>query len=382
MKADSFYWSVASAWDRRTQSVQASDANLVLYFGGCEDLADGQRHEELTSLFPNALIVGCSGGSVLNTTCADDVTVSAVAVSFQKTRVALASAELDAFATAEACGRALVRQLDAPGLAGIFILGDGTQLNGSALLRGISEGIPQNIPVSGGLAGDDARFARTLVAANAPPRSGLVAAIGFFGAAVKLTTRVGSGWTVFGPHRTITRSAGNVLFELDGQPALDLYRRYLGDEAEGLPGAALLFPLRVFHPDRPDHDVVRTVLAIDESIGSMTFAGDVPQGWVAQLMRSTVSRLTAAAAAATRDAVEACEHGDVPALAILVNCIGRRLAMGGRYSDETAEAIEQLPPSFAQLGFYSHGEVAAHPRSRALDLHNQSLVVTIVSEVG
>ena len=103
MKADSFYWSVASAWDRRTQSVQASDANLVLYFGGCEDLADGQRHEELTSLFPNALIIGCSGGSVLNPTCADDVTVSAVAVSFQKTRVALASAELDAFATAEAC---------------------------------------------------------------------------------------------------------------------------------------------------------------------------------------------------------------------------------------------------------------------------------------
>ncbi len=382
MKVDNFEWSAATSWHRRSQSVQDGDANLVLYFGACEHLADGQRHGELKQLFPHAVILGCSGSSVLESCVADDVTVAAVAVSFQQARVSLASVELATHATAEDCGRELVRQLDAPDLAGIFVLGDGTQLNGSALLRGMTDVVRREIPVSGGLAGDDARFEETLVAANAPPRPGIVAAIGFYGDGVQVTTGVGGGWTVFGPHRTISRSEGNVLFELDGEPALDLYRRYLGDEAEGLPGTALLFPLRVFHPDRPDHDVVRTVLAIDQTTGSMTFAGDVPHGWVAQLMRSTVDRLTTAAATATLDAVEACRHGDAPGLAILVNCIGRRLAMRGRYADETAEVLEQLPASVTTLGFYSHGEMAAHPRSHTLELHNQTLVVTLVTEIG
>ena len=382
MKVDNLDWSPTTSWGRRTQSVQSCDANLILYFGPHEHLADGERHAELRSLFPDAVILGCSGGSVLDSHVADDVAVAAVAVSFRHARVSLATVELDAYATAEDCGRALVRQLDAPDLAGIFVLADGTMLNGSALLRGMSDVVRPGIPVSGGLAGDDARFEETLVAANAPPRAGIVAALGFYGDSVRLTSGVGGGWTVFGPHRTISRSDGNVLFELDGEPALDLYRRYLGDEADGLPGTALLFPLRVFHPDRPDHDVVRTVLAIDDATGSMTFAGDVPHGWVAQLMRSTVSRLTAAAATATRDAVQACGHGDLPGLAIMVNCIGRRLAMGGRYVDETADVLEQLPPAVAQLGFYSHGEMAAHPGSRTLELHNQTLVVTLVTEIG
>lgn len=369
------------SWVRRTKSVQSCDANLVLYFGSHEHLVDGQRHAELSLLFPAAVILGCSGGSVLDSRVSPDVTVAAVAVSFQHARVSLASVELETHTTAENCGRALVRQLDATDLAGIFVLGDGTLLNGSALLRGMRDVVRPGIPVSGGLAGDDARFEETLVAANAPPRPGIVAALGFYGEGVQLTSGVGGGWTVFGPHRTISRSQGNVLLELDGEPALDLYRRYLGEEAEGLPGTALLFPLRIFHPDRPDHDVVRTVLAIDETTESMTFAGDVPQGWVAQLMRSTVSRLTAAAATATRDAVHACRHGDLPGLAIVVNCIGRRLAMGGRYADETADVLEQLPPAVAQLGFYSHGEMAAHPSSHTLELHNQTLVVTLVTEI-
>ncbi len=382
MNVDNLEWRPETAWTVRSQTVDPLEAQLVLYFGDREQLADGVRHEELASRYPKAVILGCSGGSVLGPRMAHDVSITAVAVSCRAARVVLARTELAIHATQEECGRALVRQLDGPELSGIFVLGDGTKVNGSALLRGMRDALDRDVPLSGGLAGDEARFEETLVAANAPPRAGVVAAVGFHGAAVQLTTGVGSGWTVFGPHRSISRSAGNVLFELDGEPTLDLYRRYLGDEAEGLPGTALLFPLRVFHPDRPDHAVVRTVLAISETDGSMTFAGDVPHGWVAQLMRSTVSRLSAAAASATRGTVDACQHDDQPALAIQVNCIGRRLAMGERYVEETADVLEQLPPAFAHLGFYSHGEMAAHQGSQALELHNQTVVMTLLTERG
>jgi len=68
--------------------------------------------------------------------------------------------------------------------------------------------------------------------------------------------------------------------------------RYLGeDEVKALPGSALLFPLQIYDPTRPDHKIVRTILAVDRENKSMTFAGDMPQGWVAQLMKGTFDRL-------------------------------------------------------------------------------------------
>jgi hypothetical protein len=131
----------------------------------------------------------------------------------------------------------------------------------------------------------------------------------------------------------MTRSRGNVLFEFDGGPALDLYERYLGEEeARGLPGSGLLFPLRIFDPERPDHDIVRTILAVDHQARSMTFAGDVPEGWTAQLMRGNFDRLAAGAAMAARQAAAQCrgengsgENRSGDQVAILVSCIGRRL---------------------------------------------------------
>ena len=95
--------------------------------------------------------------------------------------------------------------------------------------------------------------------------------------------------------RRISRSSGNILFDLDGTPALDLYERYLGEEAEGLPGTALLFPLEISDPASPETTLVRTVLAIDREKRSMTFAGDMPEGWTAQLMRGNIAHLAAGA---------------------------------------------------------------------------------------
>jgi len=127
--------------------------------------------------------------------------------------------------------------------------------------------------VTGGLSADGARFERTLVCLDGEPLEGQVVAIGFYGERLRVGCASMGGWDTFGPERIVTRSSGNVLYELDGAPALDLYRKYLGDAARDLPASGLLFPLCV-RSRRDQTGVVRTILGIDESARSLVIAGD------------------------------------------------------------------------------------------------------------
>ncbi|MDR3422802.1 MAG: FIST C-terminal domain-containing protein [Xanthobacteraceae bacterium] len=282
-----------------------------------------------------------------------DDEIAAAAIRFDATTLRVACEPAPAPERSRACGEAIGRALAAPGLVGIFVLSDGLNVNGSELVAGIIGAVGQQVSVTGGLAGDGAEFRETLVGADCPPRKQVVAAVGFYGAAIRIGHGSAGGWDEFGPRRQITRSRGNVLFEFDGGPALDLYKRYLGeDETRGLPGFGLLFPLRIFDPERPNHDIVRTILAVDHEARSMTFAGDVPEGWTAQLMRGNFDRLAAGAALAARqatDGVGAARSGDQ--LAILVSCIGRRLLMGQHTADELEAASAEFGPQIPQLGF-------------------------------
>ena len=143
----------------------------------------------------------------------------------------------------------------------------------------------------------------------------------------------------------------------------------------------MLFPLQIHERDRPEHGRVRTVLSIDRNARSMTFAGDVPQGCVAQLMRGNFDRLAAGAADAAKqahDGTAASATGD--AVAILVSCIGRRLLMGQRVTDEVEAAAAALGPRFVNVGFYSYGEISPHAASGVCELHNQTMTVTAITE--
>jgi hypothetical protein len=330
--------------------------------------------------YREAAIIGCSsGGQMLDGDVVDD-TATAVAISFAATSIKLAVEETTQHPDSRTCGAAIGNALKSPDLAGLFVLSDGLSVNGSDLTSGLTSAIGNGIPISGGLAGDGANFERTLVGANAPPRADLAVAVGFYGDHVQLRTGSAGGWDQFGPRRTITRADGNILYELDGQPALDLYERYLGDEAAGLPGTALLFPLKVFNPDHPDHDVVRTILAVDHEARSMTFAGNMHEGWTAQLMRGRFDQLALGSAQAARSAKPS-EDAD-GGVALLVSCIGRRLLMGQHITDEVEAAIETMGQGIAPLGFYSYGEIAPHAASGVAELHNQTMTITTIAEAA
>lgn len=360
----------------------AEAAGLVLYFASRATMAEGACHRRLQAAFPDALLLGCSsGGHSLSADIRDDGGVG-VAVRFSATRLRLAQEDGADPQGSRACGQRLGAALAGPGLAGVLLLSDGLHVNGSALAAGLADALGPEVPVSGGLAGDGPAFGTTLIGAgDALPAPRRVAAIGLYGDALRLGHGSGGGWERFGPERRITRASGTELFALDGAPALDLYERYLGEEAEGLPGTALLYPLRIWDPRHPERAVVRTVLAVDRAARSLTFAGDMPQGWKAELMRGGIDRLADGAAEAARRAAARC-GGAGDGLAILVSCIGRRLLMGQRTGEEIEAAAAELAPGTPLVAFYAYGEVAPRPDGGACELHNQTMTVTLLREAA
>ena len=373
MKTVILTWSERDGWK---QQADPSQAQLVIYFGAPLALARQDVFGQLRKTCPSAHLVGCSTGGEILGADVNDGTVVAVAVRFDSATVKVASLSIQEPSGSRAVGVALAQQFPPIGLRGVFVLADGMRTNGTALVGGLREVLDPSVLLTGGLAGDGADFKKTLVGADAPASEGMVAAIGFYGESLRLGWGSFGGWERFGPERIITRSEANILYELDGEPALDLYKRYLGDEAANLPGSALLFPLTVRRADEEKNALVRTIVGIDAEARSMTFAGDVPMGHVAQLMRGHFDELVDGASKAGEQAAQ--PDGD--SLALLVSCIGRKLLMGQRIGDEAEAVAEALGKRTAVLGFYSYGEIAPHPVSGRCELHNQTMTVTSLSE--
>ena len=380
MRVETCRWTPGTGW-RTERSSGARRADLVIYFGSHQALRCGARFAELQAAWPGARLIGGSATATILGGDLDEQSVVAVAVSFAQTRTAVAQWDCVTHADSRACGAAVGRRLAAPDLAGVFVLADGRSVNGNSLTAGLNDVLAGACPVTGGMTSSPSDQPTALAGAGAPPAPGVVAAVGFYGSAIRLSSGRACGWDSFGPRRRITRATGNVLFELDDKPAAELYERYLGDEIEEDSAAGVIFPLLMSPPDQPEHAMVRAVLTMDRDSGAMTFAHDVPAGWMARLMRGNVDRLAMAAADAARQA-----RGGLPdriageCLSLMVSCAGRFRLMGQRTVDEIAYARGELGPDAACLGFYAFGEIAPAGGSGLAELHNQTMTVAGLAE--
>lgn len=376
MDVHSSRWTARAGWSAPLPAWDSA-ATLVVVFGPSA-LLDTPAHpglRDLLTAYPRAVVTGCStAGEVLDDALADDSLTVAV-LRFAVTRVVAETAEA-AGADSHDTGLLLSKRLAdaAPDLAAVLVWSDGLGVNGSLLAEGLAAGAPPGTAVVGGLAGDGARFDRTWVLTGGRPRSGAVVAVGLFGDRLQVGHGSRGGWSILGPERVVTRSAGNVLHELDGRPALDLYRTYLGDRAAGLPATALLFPLGVLGPDGL---VVRTVLGVDADARTLTFAGDVPQGALVQLMHSSTDRLVDAAEEA---AASAALPGGPGSVGLVVSCVGRRLYLGQRTDEELEVVREALGGTTPVVGMYSYGELTTAP-GQGCRLENQTMTVTVLREL-
>lgn len=377
MKTSQRSWTAKDGWVPGPPQRCNEPPQLVLVFGSRAALADSRPLELLAEQYPAALIIGCStAGEILDTQVVDG-SVIATEVRFDKTSVQLASVELERVASSEEAGQRIAGELDEPGLRHVLVFSDGLEVNGSSLTRGMKQRLPSHVQVTGGLAGDGELFEATLTCVGSRAQPGVVAAVGLYGGELEVGYGSLGGWDPFGPERIVTKSEGNVLIELDGKNALELYKLYLGEYAEQLPASALLFPLSLRLPtgDR----VVRTVLTVNEAAGTMTFAGDLPEGHHARFMKANFERLIDGAVGAANRSQEVLGVRE-PQLAILISCVGRRMVLGQR-TEEELESVRQVVGDLAAVtGFYSYGEIAPLGETKACELHNQTMTITVLAE--
>ena len=369
-------------WNQALPKDLDSPNTLILMF------YDGQQDwtpaiSELQNTFPLSTLVGGSSAGEIFDTLVFDESLSCVILKFEKTQFQTLNLALTTPDESFQVGEQLAQKLYRPDLRGIFVLSDGLGVNGTELTAGINANLShyqQNISVSGGLMADGARFQSTSTWFQGKFHTHHVIAIAFYGQAIQFSTGFFGGWETFGPERQVTRSQGNILFEIDGKPALALYKEYLGHEAANLPASALLFPLLLKQQKKVD--LVRTILAIDEPQQSLTFAGDIPEGAIVQLMRAQLSRLVDGASEAGRISSQGFPaQATGPIAALAVSCVGRRLVLGQKTDDELEALAQVLPDQTQLIGFYSYGELSANGFSTC-ELHNQTMTVTLIREAA
>lgn len=385
MKVRQYVFHPDSGW----QSVPGSNVegesiapHFLLAFGSgndCNgDLLLGWRAKK----FPGVPVLGCSTAGEIRDIEISNNTIIVTAVELISSRIKIEHAYVKSFRPQQVesgsfqAGKYLGAKFPAAGLRLLFVLSDGTRVNGSELVAGLKAGVGNLVPITGGLAGDGKRFSETQVIVNDRYGPGLIGAIGFYGEQLEVGYGSAGGWDPFGPERRITRSRENVLYELDGRSALSLYKEYLGEYAQDLPASGLLFPLSL--RDDSGHRVVRTLLGVNEAEQSMTFAGNLPEGAYVRLMRANLERLIEGAFDAARLSQQGSDVS--PELALLISCVGRRLVLQQRAEEELEEVREVLGKKAALTGFYSYGEISPLTGSTDCTFHNQTMTITTLGE--
>ena len=378
MQVEQRIWTQQAGWETITHSTLEQPAQLVIVFGSRKLLSDSNKFEALRQKYPQAHILMNTTAGEIYDSCVVDDTLVVTAIHFEHTGIKVVNTNVNEVPDSRMAGKLLSDQLDKTNLSHVFVISDGLKVNGSELVIGLHANIPAHVPVTGGLAGDGSEFQQTLVGINSPPQEGNIVVIGLYSARLLVGYGSVGGWDAFGPERIITKASSNILYELDNQSALDLYKTYLGDEAKGLPSTGLLFPLTIQTEDS-EHPIVRTILAIDEEAKTMTFAGDMPEGAVVRLMKANFESLIAGAGESAEHSLKAIHAGEAK-LAICISCVGRKLVLGQRIDEEVEEVRDILGESAVITGFYSYGEISPFLPNAKCELHNQTMTITVLAE--
>lgn len=376
MRIEQRIWTEESGWIYKIAANVGKNADLVLLFGAADIIKQSGVFYEIRAMYPAAFILGCSTAGEICGVQVFEKSLVATAVQFDHTSIQGATVHCGQLDNSFEAGFVLASKLPKMGLRHVVVLSEGVRVNGSDLVRGLSSILPDDIGITGGLAGDSDRFQETYIMLNGPAQTGLIGAIGLYGNRLKIGYGSRGGWDPFGPERLVTRSRGNVLYEMDGRCALDLYKDYLGEHARGLPATGMLFPLSLRSRDA-DSTVVRTILSVDEEARSLTYAGDIPEGTYVRLMKANIDRLIGGAISAAETSREAVAN---PTLSILISCIGRKLVLKQRTEEEIEGVQQTLGENVVLTGFYSYGEICPHQRGMGPALHNQTMTITTLAE--
>ena len=367
------------------ESLGQPQADLLLVFASIrfdqESLLRG-----VASITPYAWLAGCStAGEILSDgPSRRSIVVMAIrsdtlqAATGLGLRLSLNSRQ----AGQELAGQMLEAKIQNP--HGMLIFPDGLTGNAAELIRGIQDRMGLSFPIAGGSAADDFSFTRTYQYFQGKFYSDAVAGVLLAG---KIAVGIGArhGWRPLGKPRQVTRALANIVQELDGHTAVNLYETYFGRAADSLKAGSLadmsiVYPLGLPIPGEEEY-LLRNVLKVDPSTGSLVYAGEVPEGSEVRLMMGSKERALEAARRAAEQAILSIAPR-TPTFALVFSSCSRARLFGQRAGEEITAIRRVLGRGVPIIGFYDYGEQAPLSSAgfRGLSyFHNETLVVCAVS---
>jgi hypothetical protein len=366
---------IENNWFEQIESIHI-DANLFLLFISPDFNLKDDVLLSLNLKYPKSTIIGCSTAGEISDVTVKDKTISLTAIQLEKTTLKKVSFQIKDMNCSYKAGEEIANKLNENDLKHVIVLSDGLNINGADLVSGLKSKIPR-VSITGGLAADGSAFNKTFVINDGKIVDKTIVGLGFYGDDLKVGYSSKGGWDSFGIERLVTKSNKNVLYELDGMPALEIYKSFLGEYANDLPSSGLLFPLSMRN-SKNTTPLVRTILAINEEDQSLTFAGNIPQDSYVRLMKANIDRLISgaedSAISANKNLKETSE------LAILISCVGRRLVLKQLVEEEVEVVRDVIGDKPCITGFYSYGEIAPFGEFSPCELHNQTMTITTLSE--
>lgn len=364
-------------WSEPFDPTLDSESTAVFVFFESTLVVDEQI-KKIKDTFPKSKILGSSTSGEIQNAEINDNSIICMVIKFDHTRLKLVSTPVS-FETSLQAGKNLAEALAAPDLKNIVLLTEGLDVDGSELIKELDQALKNkniNTSIVGGMAGDGSRFINTFLINDTSVKTHQAVALGLYGEKVQMFSGTGTGWAPFGPLRYVTKAERNTVFEIDGVPALKLYKEYLKEDAQNLPVSGVLFPLGISWGE--NENIVRSVARIDESNNALIFASKIPEKTQVQLMHSNVMKLIGAAEDALKDCSLNFTNGQSTAV-LIISCIGRRMIMGQKTEDEIS-IIKELLPNHAEIcGFYSYGEYSP-TASKRNELHNQTMTLIVFQE--
>ena len=378
MKLEQSFLSASQPLGKLSSKAELPNANWVLVFGSVKRFNERGFAKTLRKRYPRAQIIGCTTTGEITPNGVHDDSIHITAMSWERSTLRFVTKPVASMEQSHNLGNQIAAELNQPDLKGVFILSDGLNVNGSELVEGLQE-VLKEVPITGGLAGDGAQFTQTLLLHNDTVQDNVVIAVGIYGADALVTSGALGGWKPYGPPRKVTRSNKNIVLDLDGKPALPLYKMYIGNYAKDLPASGLNFPFAIMSEDK-NITVIRTLLAVDDKANSLTFAGNVPEGSTVRMLQSNHDRLVEGATEAARQILNKNVNLTDTALAICVSCVGRKLVMADQVSDEVYAVQRLLGSQTGITGFYSNGEICSGDDDAHSMLHNQTMTIAYMTE--
>ncbi|MBI3333062.1 MAG: FIST C-terminal domain-containing protein [Candidatus Omnitrophica bacterium] len=384
--SDSFRAGVEAA-TQALQPLGSRQPDLVLLFASVrfdqESLLKG-----VTSMTGRAPLVGCSTAGEITSHGPSRRSVVIMAIASDSLRIATGLGRGISHKPREAGRQAAAEASRArlPNPHAFLMFPDGISGNVAEAIRGVQDVLGLSFPIVGGSAADDFGFNWTSQYFEGRAYTDSVAGVLLTGP-IALGIGARHGWQPLGKPRRVTRARANVVEELDGTSAVNLYETYFETaaasmKAESLAGVSILYPLGMPIPGEEEY-LLRNVLRVDPG-GSLIYAGEIPEGSEVRLMMGSKAKAMEAARRAAEQAMVGIAPRPAQFGLVFSSCSRYRLF--GREAGRELELIRQaLGPAVPLIGFYDYGEqaplTAAGFRGRS-HFHNETVVVVAVSTEG